>query len=232
MRRKKKKEEVDTSPVGGLPFFISLFCLLLLATVNLITLPSLIDTRAYYNWRWFIFGVIIGAMAAGTLIQGKLKVFIHEFKHSVVSRLAGNKEKRMKFRNRSGYYQYSYTQQTKKYNALISLAPYFLPLFTIFSLLLMFVPQLSENPNTLLLLVGIAYGGDLVLNVRDISPVQTDITEITGGYTMGLLFILAMNITIFTFLAAWVSQGLFGLKALVIVLWEFMVHMFVYYRGL
>jgi hypothetical protein len=50
--------------------------------------------------------------------------------------------------------------------------------------------------------------------MRDISPVQTDITLIRGGYSVGLLYISAWNFIIAALLFAWAFQGVEGLLAL------------------
>lgn len=62
--------------------------------------------------------------------------------------------------------------------------------------------------------VGAAFGADLLLNFRDVSPYQTDLTTIRGGYFVGLIYVLAMNLVIATFLLAWVMQGTSGLLTL------------------
>ena len=64
------------------------------------------------------------------------------------------------------------------------------------------------------LLVGLCYGVDTILNIRDISPIQTDINQIRGGYGIGLLYIFAWNLITAALLAAWVFQGGAGILML------------------
>lgn len=183
------------------------------------------------NWSRFSVGVILGLWFASMFIKGHLSVSIHELKHYILSQLVGNKFKGMRVRKHSGHVVYHYTPQTEKYNALIALAPYWFPLFTLPALLIALSISL-ELTKMVLMIVGFGYGVDLLLNIRDISPIQTDLTNINGGYNVGLAFVIAMNATLCTMLIAWVSLGTLGLKMLFTGHWNFMVHIVSYYRGL
>ena len=231
MRPVGKKPKEHKGPVGGLPFFMTLSSALFLGVFNLTYLPNLWDANALQHWTRFLSGAILGALVAKAFIVGHLSVMFHELKHYILSQCAGNKSKGFEVKDRSGFFKYAYNKDTAKFNGMIALAPYWFPLFTIFGMLLA-IPAHFSAPHLVTFIVGIGVGLDLLMNMRDISPFQTDLTGITGGYKVALLFITAMNLAILTILAAWVSQGVFGLKVLVWALWDFMVHIVVYYRKL
>ena len=111
---------------------------------------------------------------------------------------------------------------TARVAAFIALAPYWVPLFTVVGLPL----AALAAPQYPLLVVGVGgllFGSDWYLNMRDFSPHQTDITGIRGGYAIGALYILAMNVTLSSIVLAWVARDLAGLLALVQNLWEFLL---------
>ncbi len=199
--------------MGGIPFFSSLFSLIYIAAINPILLFPLIDQAAIYNFMWFFAGLLLGVWIAGILVRGYLSVFIHELKHSALSNLVGNKFVAFKIRRAHGHFKYKYTKDTAKFNAIISLAPYFFPIITIPGIGLAFVAA-QTSPFLPLLVLGVCFGSDLLLSFRDIGEHQTDLTEIRGGYYVGLTYIIAMNIVISTLLLAWILQGKQGLKFL------------------
>lgn len=198
--------------IGGFAFFLSLSVLLPLGVVLIFLTLSYVplDGRALA----IFFGAwVAGIVACQVLIRGHVSVLIHESKHAIVSNLVGNKRKGMKIGEHSGHFVYAYSKRTAHMNALISLAPYILPVFTFVGMLAA-AAALRKDHAMAVLLVGICYGVDTALNVRDISPIQTDINEIRGGYGVGLLYIFAWNLTIFGVLLAWVFNGPTGLGIL------------------
>ena len=206
---KKKAGE----PVGGFAFFLSLS--VLLPTGIFLTGLTLVNVRPVDVQALGTFGAswIAGMMLGHVLIKGHISVLIHESKHAVVSNFAGNKRKEMKVNKDSGHFVYSYTKHTAHFNALISLAPYILPVFTVVGLIASLA--IFRNDHVLAaLLVGMCYGIDTILNARDISPIQPDIHEIRGGFGIGLLYIFSWNLTIFALLLAWAFQGGSGILML------------------
>lgn len=199
--------------VGGFAFYLSLFALLptglLFTTLTLYRFRSA-DSTTTIN---FLFATLGGVALAHMFIRGHLSVLIHEFKHSVISNLVGNRHRGFKIGANSGHYQYAYSKRTAHYNAFISLAPYITPVFTFVSVIVALI-FFREQREIAAAIVGGGYGMDLILNVRDISPVQTDISLIRGGYRMGLLYIAAWNLLTFGVLMAWVFQGSQGLLLL------------------
>ncbi len=204
---KKSKDAIEEhGPVGGIAFFVSLVVLYILTIANLSILPALLTEQSFFRWRLFIVGAIVGAACARYFIRGRISVFLHELKHSVLSNLAGNRAKGMRIDEESGHFEYSYTKRTAHMNALIALAPYFLPV--------LFFPFLGVSyalawnyPGIVLICSGLGYGADLILNFKDASPHQSDFYNIRGGYKIGFAYVIGMNCALFTFIAAWVSAG-------------------------
>jgi hypothetical protein len=199
--------------VGGFAFYLSLLALTPTSIIFLaLTLPR-VSKADPATLSIFAITTILGAAFAQYGIRGHISVLIHEFKHSLVSNFAGNRHKGMEIHEDSGHYEYTYTKLTAHYNALISLAPYIAPVFTGIALGL---GALFLRANALLYtgLVGFGFGIDLVLNLRDISPIQTDISTIRGGYWVGILYIAVWNLTILALVLAWVFQGVHGLTLL------------------
>lgn len=209
------KDQGDESPdpVGGFAFFLSL---LLLLPAGFLMLSLALQQARETNLQTaltFLGCVIFGALLSQNLIRGHLSVLLHEFKHSLISNLVGNRYKGMRIDENSGDFQYAYTKKTAHYNAFISLAPYIVPIFSFLGCLISFA---TAQGNIFLssIIMGLAYGTDLTLNIRDISPIQTDITEIRGGYAVGLAYILAWNLLIASVVLAWAFQGLDGITGL------------------
>lgn len=209
---------------GGLAFYSSLVACCLVALLNLTLFTRIWADSSLLNWLYFGAGVLIGAAYAFFFIRGRLHVFIHELKHSIPSNLAGNRFKKLEIDQEEGAFHYAYTKDTAAYNAFIALAPYCLPLFTFCTLLLGYATS-SSNPNALLGIVGVGYGIDLVLNTRDISPVQTDLSMINGGYGVAVFYVVIFNICVFSFLAPWVSLGSSGIRLLTQEYWVLIVQL-------
>jgi hypothetical protein len=212
-QRDKENEIPEQQVVGGIPFFISLA--VLLPTGALFFVLALFQVRhtSVASACVFLGSCIVGALLAQVLIRGHVSVLLHEFKHALISNLVGNKNKRMKIEENSGHLEYAYSKRTAHYNAFIALAPYIVPVCTFVGALLSAAVAWG-NPTAALIGVGLGYGADLILNARDISPIQTDISLIRGGYHFGLLYILAWNLLTTAIILAWAFQGAAGVLEL------------------
>ncbi|MEN9845941.1 MAG: hypothetical protein RIS36_1088 [Pseudomonadota bacterium] len=212
--------------VGGFAFFLSLAALLptglMFTTLTFLRLETANSTTTAN----FIFAALAGAAIAQMFIRGHLSVFIHEFKHSLISNLVGNRHKGMKIGERSGHYQYAYTKSTAHYNAFISLAPYITPVFTFISVVIALL-SLREDRELAAIVVGVGYGMDILLNMRDISPIQTDISLIRGGYNMGLAYIAAWNLLLAGLVFAWAFHGVTGLSMLLEDISSCFIHLYI-----
>lgn len=211
--------------VGGLVFYFSLCALLLLASATLWGLLQVIWNSDLFSIVGVVCGGVLGAIIAAFLIIGRLSVFLHELKHKILANLCGNKAKAMEVNSREGSFTYAYTRETAHYNAFISVAPYWLPLFQFIccAVALAVLPAPSFG---FAALVGAGIGIDLVLNIRDIGPHQTDFTQLLGGYRIGVLFSALANV-VFVSIALAIGLGqIGGLTSLFWSLWgiiEFVV---------
>jgi hypothetical protein len=232
LKRTSKKDEQEPKPqvVGGFPFFLSLAALV--PTGVVFSVLALLQIR-HADLRLlaaFSAAVVAGAFLAHLLIRGHISVLLHEFKHAFISSLVGNKNKRMKIERDSGHLEYAYSKQTAHYNAFIALAPYIVPMWT-FVMILMSAAVAWGNTFLTAILVGIGYGADLILNARDISPIQTDISLITGGYKVGLTYIMAWNLLTAAFVLAWAFQGAAGIGELFITVSKVIFNVFFWLSG-
>lgn len=219
----KKKVKENTDPVGGFPFFLSIFCIVIFTINNLYHLPKLFfeiyaeDQEAFKEGLKSLFlflgcGFLSFALTP-YFIKNSLAVFLHEFKHKFLAVLVGNKYKEMKVGKEEGHVVYEFTKKTKLFNAFISLAPYFLPILT-FGLLIFTIYFFYNNHLALCAILGFGFGADLYLGFSDIGPHQTDFSNLVGGYYVGLIYAICANLVFLTMLIAFAfyrKEGLFYL---------------------
>lgn len=197
--------------IGGVAFFFSYVFSLPLALIGLSTAHQVISTADSFTLWLLLAGLLLGWWFGYTLLRGQISVLIHEYKHALLALLVGNKWKKLKLKGMSGSFQYSYTQDTAEYNAFISLAPYFLPVITFIGLLLYPILHHANTEGALLFLAAI-HGTELYLQLKDATPIQTDLTGIKGGYFVALGYIFAANACITSLLILWLVGGNDGLQ--------------------
>lgn len=213
-KKSTKEEKVDDGPVGGFAFFLSLSVLIPVSWGIIYVIFSSINISALQRALPFGIGILAGFFIAHTILRGKISVFVHEFKHSFLAGLVGNKWKRMNVGDGSGSFEYSYSKKTSHYNAFISLAPYCLPVFTFLAALIVFA-LFRHDTRMALSIIGVGYGIDLIMNMRDISPIQTDLSEIRGGFTIGFLYVLAWNLSLAGVILSWALFGFIGWQMII-----------------
>jgi hypothetical protein len=196
-----------------------MLCLVIVNSVNLLGLSGALFYTTQSQWSGFLLAGLCGAVAAACFINGGLSTFLHEVRHSTVSGLVGNSWGKMHVDGEIGYFQFKYAEKNRHFNALIALAPYYLPMFTVLGAVFMLLYYYHYRKWSTMLL-GFGYGIDLVLNLRDISPFQTDLTRIRGGYSVAVAFIVLAQLALATLLSYWVIAQVSGLKYLVAVYWE------------
>lgn len=212
MPRSKDKRK-KPSKIGGFFFFISLLIFLFISCSGLVALPSTLPGSSLPNLLWFSLAGAMGYAIAKMILRAHISVLIHESKHMIVALLAGNRAKGMRVTKDSGHFEYEYSDESAGYNAFISLAPYYVPLFTVLALIGAFL-LLREQHLQMVILVGLGWGMDVSLNTRDISRYQTDFSGLIGGFPIGVAYVLAVNLVIFIALLAWVAAGFAGLQSL------------------
>lgn len=197
-----KKKDSPPSSLGGIVFYSSLFALLIFDLGFLIALPFLFSVEGFFPLSRFAIGIILGAWLSYFLFRPSAETLLHEMKHALVSTFLGNKWKGMTVEGESGEFAYQYYKETAAYNAFISLAPYWLPVFAALALGIGSI-FLHQHHTWLCLVVGLAWGSDLYLAIKDIGPHQSDLQNIRGGYSIGWLYALVMNIAVASILTTW-----------------------------
>lgn len=212
-------QKVEQKAVGGFAFFLSLLALVLIDLSNLSAIPAL-KKVAHFSFSLYFFGAFALGLVIGLFVFTQhLKVFIHELKHALLSGLVGNRWRGMMVKGRSGHFEYAYSSRTARYNAFISLAPYWIPLFTLLFLLIASA-AFGSRPTWIMAALGFGYGIDLVCNMRDVSPHQTDFSLIRGGFVVGLIYVIAINLMILSILLTYVFAQHAGLELLVVTIWN------------
>lgn len=152
---------------------------------------------------------VLGVLG-GIGITGKLRVFYHEFKHKLVSGLAGNKAKRLEIKSSAeGEFEYEYSTETEQYNPFIALAPYYFPFVTLFSVpFWTFFQQADLTVREAILVFALAF--DLTFSATELDPYQSDFDAVPGGKPVGILFAISVNCFFFTICLA-VCLGGFSL---------------------
>ncbi len=219
----KKVKVVKNLKAGGLVFFSSYLLLFILALSNLVALFTLFDAEgAITKTLTFLGCFVLGTLCSQALIREKNSVLIHEVKHALISGLAGNKWKGMRVKDNSGDFTFAYSKRSAAYNAFIMIAPYWLPVFTILICGLSVSVWLKDH-FWAACFAGLGAGMDFLLNVRDISPIQTDLTNIRGGYRVAVGYIICINIVVLSFLFAWVLKSWGGVQELIAFLFHWLV---------
>jgi hypothetical protein len=222
-RAKESAHSSKQEKIGGIALYLSLIALLILSVSNLSAIITLIPTfnlSTLVNLITSLATIVFGFLLAIYSIPEKTFVFMHETKHAVISGLAGNRWKKMHIENDSGHFEYAYSKRTAHFNAMIALAPYFVPLLTVPALAMSAV-AFYQYHRVMLVITCFAYGIDLFSNIRDIDPRQTDFSVIRGGFSVGLSYVALANILIFTLLITWCLFDLAGLKHLAVSFWHF-----------
>lgn len=114
-----------------------------------------------------------------------IHVFGHELTHAVMAILSGGKVREIYVSGRKG----GFTTFTKG-NALVYLAPYFLPLYAILLTVLLKLSK-SEYRKIFLVLIGFSISFHILMTIYSIKQGQSDLKEQGVIYSLGL--ILMMN---------------------------------------
>jgi len=189
MKKDKKKQKPKKR--FSFAFLLSIFSNFILTAVFLLTI---IHYETKYNidiQEWYIFGIgILGAL--GLIVSSKIskfRVFIHELKHSILVGLSGNVLKDFVVKKNTGHVEYQMYQDKAHYAPLISLAPYFFPLFSLPAfILVLFIRE--PYPIQSIMLLGFTLGADLTFSISEIHSHQTDFQVIVGGFLVSALYLV------------------------------------------
>lgn len=175
--------------VGGVAFFFGFLSLVFVLVLLIIFMLLFIRGAEIARLPTFALSLLVGFIASKFFITRNNGVYFHECRHAFVSGLVGNKAVKMEVERKTGSFEYKYSKDTAKYNALISLAPYTLPLWSVLSFVLVLIAPLPAT-----ILIGLGLGADVEQWWRDLSPHQSDLTQITGGVLVGILFVVVSEL--------------------------------------
>ena len=132
----------------------------------------------------------------------RLYVFGHELTHAVWALMMGGKVRGIKVTDKGGH------ARVTKSNFLITLAPYFFPIYCLLVILLFWAGHLvfdwTRYFGFFYILIGVSYGFHLTFTVSTLSTRQSDVTQhgwlfaMTVIYWMNLLFLAVLFAAIAT----------------------------------
>jgi hypothetical protein len=220
------KKEAKQSRHGGFSFYLSLVIQFLLILIILPAVIHIFFSKGIFQSLGFLIAMLAGIACTPFIIAGKLRVFIHEWKHSFISSLAGNRARGMKIESETGHFEFAYTKRSAHNNAFIALAPYFVPVFSPLALALAAV-FLRDYQYLQRIIVGFFFGIDLFCNWYDVSPVQTDLSQLRGGFSIGVFFAAVSNLILLLLFLTWAAAGFEGWRTLISAVGDFSRALFV-----
>lgn len=201
-----KKRHFSLALLLAIPcsFFLAVFGLLVLITI-LTNYPSQKTTHEPV-WGLFACGFLGTSLLTFGLRFAWLETFIHELKHAVIVILSGNRLKAFSVSSTAGHVEYELEADELHLTPFIMLAPYYLPLFSIPTLIACIVFE-GELTNYLSLALGITLALDLLTSLKELHPAQSDLKRILGGFLSAGSFIAGV-LSLWTVLCLlWVANG-------------------------
>ncbi|MDO8735263.1 MAG: hypothetical protein Q7K21_08925 [Elusimicrobiota bacterium] len=187
--------------ISLIPFTLGLLISFGKLAVSLIPLSS--------SEIWFLTGfVIFFAVFLIKSVPGRVYVFGHELTHAFWTLLFRGKIKEFNVSSKNG------SVVATKSNFLISLAPYFFPVYTfliifIFYILAFFLP-VSKYIEWLFFFVGISYAFHVFLNIEALSIGQPDVKK--TGKLFSYIIIIILNIIIAVVVIKFITPDKITLK--------------------
>lgn len=138
--------------------------------------------------RWFLFGLSVGTVLWFVWIRKKLFfiAFEHELTHLVVALLFFRSPKSFEAKEGSGQVQYE-----KASNLIIALAPYFLPTYSLFVLIVYVLASNNFKPY-IAFLIGVSLAYHIFSNIKEFSFKQPDIQK--SGYAISTALFMFGNV--------------------------------------
>ena len=133
----------------------------------------------------------------------KFRTFIHELKHFILVVLSGNKVKDFHFDTHTGHVEFAMYSNKVHFGPFIAMAPYFLPLFSLPTLIACFVFEEWNKP-MLCILLGITLAADISMAYKEIHPHQTDFKKIFGGFLICALYLAGFHLMWTSLCLLWV----------------------------
>lgn len=199
MRRNKRnsrnKKRQATSRPFSILFLIAIPGNFILGGIVFISFAQLLFQYHFGRsevWALFVSGVLCALVLIGTTKMSRFRVLIHEIKHAIVVVLTGNSLKSIHVKEKTGHVEFSIFENKLHFAPIISLAPYFFPLFSLPMLVICIVLD-SHSVQILAMLLGAALATDMSMAYTDLHPHQTDLQKVTGGPFVALLYLASTH---------------------------------------
>lgn len=127
-----------------------------------------------------------------------LHVFGHEITHALVNWIFGGKLKSLQVSEKGG------SVSVDKNNFIITLAPYFFPIYTLLVLLVYFIVDI-KYVGYIIFLIGFTLAFHLALTFHSLKEKQSDFKEY--GFIFSLSFIFFMNMVILSILLSIITSS-------------------------
>jgi hypothetical protein len=137
---------------------------------------------------------MVAYLVVHTVLYKPLSIYVfgHEFVHALSAWVCGGKVKSFNVSSRSG------SVATTKSNFLISLSPYFIPVYAVLLALIYFIGGLfvdmSRYSSFFTLIMGFAIAFHIVLTIEFLRNKQPDLAE--SGYIFSITLIYIVNIVV------------------------------------
>ncbi len=199
----RQKKHFSISFLIGIPanFFIGGFCTFAFVVIFSKNPPQ-IET-----WLFFLTGLIFGLSIVGTSAIPKFRTLLHESKHALVVLVTGNKLKDIHVETHTGHVTYDLYQEKVHFLPLIVLAPYFLPLLSLPSLIVALILDPAHH-EILSGILGFTLAADLTTSISELHPNQSDLRLVPGGLIISLLYIAGFHLMWCAVCVLWVLGGI------------------------
>lgn len=149
---------------------------------------------------------IIAMALSARLKMPTFRTFIHELKHAIFVILTGNRIKDFHVDEGTGHVKYSLYSDKIKFAPFITLAPYFLPIFSLPVLISYFF--IGENYLYYqIILIGFLLGLDQNFCYQEIHQDQTDLHKIRGGLKISMLYVASFQLLWLSIIFLWIFGG-------------------------
>lgn len=205
---KRKKKEKPIPRIYSLPLLCAIPCTFVVGWGCLYSLYLMMHQfRLPLNlWASAIAGFSGASLLLIRLELGRTKTLIHELKHACMVILTGNVLKGISVSKHSGEVKYEIYENSLHSASLIALAPYFMPLLSLPTLIAALLLESGES-SLWALALGATLGIDLTTAFSEMRPEQTDFKKILGGFLASGCYLAGFHFMWVSVVAIWFMGG-------------------------
>lgn len=138
---------------------------------------------------WLSLGVLVGLNFVPRLAGSRVRVFLHELRHSIGAVLFGGKINKVEIGPERGEVEFEMPESSARYYPFICLAPYFFPVFSPPILVIVLLRSVDDQPIGAFL-IGMALAIDAISAFGEIHAKQTDFRSLLGGFPVASMFLV------------------------------------------